>query len=167
MRRREVEARRGRRRSATVLIPRSIATSLRFPNPRTSWGGPLPTAGAVVADAVKPDRSLPRALDYRRLIGAVRQVRNAVEAGIEAAQRDLGSMNGEGADEHVASRRVDRSHAAQMPVKATGLDQPGERELLEHGRAAVAEQLVLGYGLEQRRADRRPTRGAAPAPATC
>ena len=51
-------------------------------------------------------------------------------------------MPGKGVDEHGAAAGVDRPHPAQVAVVPAGLEQGGQRELIQGGRAAVADLLL-------------------------
>ena len=74
--------------------------------------------GALGAHAVQADGPLPGAGDDCLLGGRFGQVRDGVEAGGEAGQRDAGGMMAEGVHEHPPPLGVGGPHAAQVPVEA-------------------------------------------------
>ena len=82
------------------------------------------------------------------------QVRDRVEPGSEPGQLDSRRVPGEGLGQYVAALRVLGPHPAQVPVVPAGLQQDGERELVEPGAAAVAVVLARRYrGDQVRRAE--------------
>jgi hypothetical protein len=83
-----------------------------------------------------------------------------VEAGREAAQLDLGCVLGGALDQCAAATGVAGAHVAQVAVEAARLDQARERDLVERGRAAVVDLLLLDRGAQPWRAHIQPTRSA-------
>ena len=82
-----------------------------------------------------------------------------------------GSRSGGGAaqggEQRVAAAAVDRAHPAQVAVELAAGEEVGEGQLVDHGRAAVGEQLGLGDRRRRGAAAGRASRAAAPAPASC
>ena len=77
-----------------------------------------------------------------------------MEAGGEAGEPRRRRVLGERGDERLALARVDAAHPPQVAVVAARLDQPRERELVQGGRAAVGEVLLVRDRVDQRgRAD--------------
>jgi hypothetical protein len=76
-------------------------------------------------------------------------VGDGVEPGRQSVQFDLRGVLGEGIHQPRPPTGVAGAHAAKVPVVAAGLDQGGERELVEPGGAAVVEILLLGDHLGQ------------------
>ncbi len=76
-----------------------------------------------------------------------------MEPGGQPGQLDAGRMPGQGFDQHAAPPGVDRAHVPQVPVVPAGLQQRGHHELVQAGRAAVADPFRLRDGIDQRRAE--------------
>ena len=80
---------------------------------------------------------------------------------------EVGQVAGERVQQRVAPAAVDRAHPAQVVVELAALEDVGERELVEGGRAHVGGLLGHRSGSGSAPAATAASRGAARVPAPC
>src|SRR5205085_2102528 len=124
--------------------------------------GVLPVPG--IADVVSEDSGMALSVDWSRCAGhglCGHMLPDLIKLDmfgypVLAGQAVPGRVPGERVHQGLAAGAVDDPHAAQVPVVAAGLDERGERELVQAGGAAVGEPLLRG--------DRAGERGRAEHP---
>ena len=101
--------------------------------------------------------------EERRLVDRLRQQRDDVQPGGDpVAEPPARQLARERRDQRVAPRAVARAHAPQVAVELAALEEVGERELVEHGRAEVVERLLHRDRAGRAPAAARASRAAAP-----
>ena len=95
-------------------------------------------------------------LDQRRLVEPGRQVGDEVQPRGDARRLEAGQLGAQGGEQGVAPPPVDGAHAPQVAVELAAVEEVGERELVEHRRAAIGEQLGLGDALDELRREDEP-----------
>ena len=78
-----------------------------------------------------------------------------------------GSSLGERGDHHVAAGPVAGAHLAQVPVQVAAVQEAGEGQLVDPGRALVVQELLGAHGVHHRRRQRPSSPAAGRAPGLC
>ena len=91
-----------------------------------------------------------------RLVVARRQLDGQVQAGGDAADGRLGEGVGQRRHEGLAAARVAKAHPPQVAVEVAARQELGERDLLDPGRPAVGQELLLAHRREQPRRHDEP-----------
>ena len=83
-------------------------------------------------------------LDDGRLVDAVGQVGHEVQPGGDPGRLELGQPARQRGEQRVAAAPVERAHPAQVAIELAAVQEVGEGELIEDGRAAIGELLGVG-----------------------
>ena len=155
---------------SSLADPRSASATIRTPSDDLAFGhravSEVESASpgirrAVAREPVQADTRLAGAPQDRGLVDARRQPGEDVQPRRRADRPDLRQVLPQRPQEDVAATAVDRPHPAEMEVELAALEEVGEGELLEAGRAPIEVLLRHRDRLDEPRRDDHPAESQA------